>query len=233
MKKHELARLSREGPARLIGTSRRALTGKVRVEGGRAVGFESSLERDWQICLDFDPCVRQILEQPFSIFYPTDGGERRYTPDMLAEYCLGNGDSSVVVYEVKHIEELREEWQKYRRRFTEAVRHCRERGWRFKIVTERHIRTPYLQNAKFLRKYRVRQEQTLFKDQLLYSLKALGRTTPQALLAFSYLHDEKRMAALTELWRMVAKREVFVDLDELLTMNSPLWIEEQKYEQYP
>lgn len=226
MKTHELARLSREGPARVIGTSRRALTGKVRVEGGRAVGFESSLERDWQICLDFDPAVKTILEQPFSIFYPADAGELRYTPDMLAEYCLRGGDSSVVVYEVKHLEDLREEWQKYRRRFSEAVRYCRQRGWRFKIVTERHIRTPYLQNAKFLRKYRAREEQALFKDQLLYSLKALGTTTPQALLAFSYLHDEKRMAALTELWRMVAKREVNVDLDELLTMHSPIWIGE-------
>lgn len=224
MEKHELARLSRNGPARVIGTSRRALTGKVRVDGGRAVGFESSLERDWQICLDFDPSVKTILEQPFSIFYSTDTGELRYTPDMLAEYCLRGGESAVVVYEVKHLEDLREDWQQYRRRFSEAIRYCRQRGWRFKIVTERHIRTPYLQNAKFLRKYRAREEQTLFKDQLLYSLKALGTTTPQALLAFSYLHEEKRMAALTELWRMVAKREVNVDLDQLLTMHSPIWI---------
>lgn len=228
MGKHELTRLSYEGPARLIGTSRRALTGKVRVEGGRAVGFESSLERDWQICLDFDPSVKTILEQPFSIFYPAEAGELRYTPDMLAEYCLAGGESSVVVYEVKHVDDLVAEWQRYRRRFSEAVRYCRQRGWRFKIVTERHIRTPYLQNAKFLRKYRAREEQTLFRDQLLYSLKGLGTTTPQALLAFSYLHEEKRMAALTELWRMVAKREVNMDFDELLTMHSPIWLGVQK-----
>lgn len=183
--------------------------------------FESSLERDWIICLDFDTAVQLVLEQPFTIRYPSELGAKRYTPDVLAEYLIGN-EASVIVYEVKHRDELRAEWSKYRQRFAKAMSYCRERGWRFKIVTETHIRTPYLQNVKFLRRYRAMAEQGIFKEQLLYSMRSLGPTTPQALLAYSYLQEEKRMAALTELWRLVATRCIIADLQQPLTMKSPL-----------
>lgn len=194
------------------------------MSSGNAAGFESSLERDWLICLDFDPDVELILEQPFSLNYEIDGSALRYTPDVLAQYRERNGSVPVVVFEVKPYEELRAEFAKYRQRFKQMVRHCRERGWRFKIVTERDIRTPYLSNAKFLRKYRKLTSQTLYKEQLLYSMKALGPTTPQGLLAMAYLHEEKRMAALTELWRMVAHREINAELDKPLTMQSTIWL---------
>jgi hypothetical protein len=42
----------------------------------------------------------------------------------------------------------------YRPKFRAAQRYARQQGWRFRLVTERHMRTPYLENAKFLRPYR-------------------------------------------------------------------------------
>ncbi|WP_210736091.1 TnsA endonuclease N-terminal domain-containing protein [Massilia sp. Mn16-1_5] len=224
MKNSEITRLDLMLPVRSIGTNRRSLTGRVVLGSGNAAGFESSLERDWLICLDFDPDVELILEQPFSLNYEIDGSALRYTPDVLAQYRERNGTIPVVVFEVKPYEELRAEFAKYRQRFKRMVRHCRERSWRFKIVTERDIRTPYLSNAKFLRKYRKLTAQTLYKEQLLYSMKALGPTTAQGLLAMAYLHEEKRMAALTELWRMVANREIKAELDKPLTMHSTIWL---------
>lgn len=224
MKSHELARLTSSGPARTIGTSRRALTGRVNMCTGGVASFESSLERDWLIAVDFDYCSIQVKEQPFSIHYMVNNKPRRYTPDLLVEYHRQRQSSNVVVYEVKPLAVLRANWAKFRPRFKEAVRYCRERGWRFKIVTEKHIRTPFVENAKFLRRYRNLVEQKLFKDQILYTLKALGETTPQALLAAAYLHEEKRMAALPELWRLVASRQIGALLNEPLTMQSPIWL---------
>lgn len=224
MKIGEKTRLDLMSPVRSIGMNYRSLTGKVVLDPGHVAGFESSLERDWLICLDFDTDVEAILEQPFSLNYQLDGRELRYTPDVLAQYRKRDGRIPVVVFEVKPYEELRLEFAKYRQRFKQMVRYCREREWRFKIVTERDIRTPYLDNAKFLRKYRRLATQELYKEQLLYSLKALGPTTPQALLAMAYLHVEKRMAALPELWRMVARREVSVELHKPLTMHSAIWL---------
>jgi hypothetical protein len=224
MKSSEKMRLDLMLPVRTIGMNYRSVTGKVVLDAGRAASFESTLERDWLLCLDFDPDVEVILEQPFSLHYQIDGRELRYTPDVLAQYRERNGRVPVVVFEVKPYDELRLEFSKYRQRFKQMIRYCREREWRFKIVTERDIRTPYLHNAKFLRKYRKLSTQALYKDQLLYSLKALGPTTPQALLAMAYLPLEKRMAALPELWRMVALREIHAELNKPLTMHSAIWM---------
>lgn len=218
-----MTRLDLTRPVRSLKTSRRCLTGRVSLSSGGNASFESSLERDWLIALDFDPAVKLIREQPFSIHYDFAGEIRRYTPDVLAESVSSQGKVSTTVYEVKPLDELRAEWQRYKPRFRAAVHHCRTQGWRFKIVTEREIRTPYVNNAKFLRRYRTLQVQPLIEKQLLYTLKALGETTPQALLAAAYLSKEKQMAALSELWRLVAGRQVIALLDEPLTMHSPIW----------
>lgn len=213
-----------ELPVRALRTSRRCLTGRIALFAGGSATFESSLERDWLIALDFDPSVVAIRVQPFSIYYDDGERRRRYTPDILTEVVLPNGKRATTVYEIKPLEDLRNEWHLYRVRFKAAVRHCRSKGWRFKIVTEREIRTPYVDNARFLRRYRAIHEQPQVAQQLFYTLRALGETTPQALLAAAYLTDEKRMGALPELWRLIAVREVRAILNEPLTMLSPIWL---------
>lgn len=221
-----MARPDTERPVRDLRMSRRCLTGRIALSAGGNAAFESSLERDWLIALDFDPAVISIKVQPFSIQYEDDGRRRRYTPDILAEAVLPNGRRITTVYEVKPLDELRNDWHSYRARFKAAIRHCRAQGWRFKIVTEREIRTPYVVNAKFLRRYRTIPEQLHTAQQLAYTLRALGETTPQALLAAAYLTEEKRMAALSELWRLVSIRQVGAILTEPLTMRSPIWLPE-------
>ncbi|OQP76458.1 hypothetical protein IA54_009220, partial [Xanthomonas phaseoli pv. syngonii LMG 9055] len=185
--------------------------------------FESSLERDWLLALDFDPRVQAIQVQPFSLHYEHRGATRRYTPDVRADYRLESG-MATVVYEVKPSEELRLNWSAYRPRFKAAVRYCRDHGWRFKLVTERHIRTALLDNARFLRRYRALPEQDLYMQQLLYTLRALGTTTPQALLAAAYWAEESRMAALPMLWKLIATGRLGADLHVPLTMSAPIWL---------
>jgi hypothetical protein len=190
---------------------------------GGVAAFESSLERDWLLALDFDPRVQAIQVQPFSLHYEHRGTTRRYTPDVRAEYRLESG-MATVVYEVKPSEELRLNWSAYRPRFKAAVRYCRDHGWRFKPVTERHIRTALLDNARFLRRYRALPEQDLYVQQLLYTLRALGTTTPQALLAAAYWAEESRMAALPMLWKLIATGRLGADLHVPLTMSAPIWL---------
>ena len=212
-----------EKPARSIETSRQYLTGGVSLDGGTMASFESSLERDWLIVLDFDPAVRSIKEQPFTIDYAINGKKRRYTPDVMAQHAQ-EGCVHTIVYEIKPREILRSKWNFYRPRFKAAVHFCKERGWRFKIVTETEIRTAYLANAKFLRRYRNLPEQKLVCEQLLYTFKALGATTPQTLLAAAYWSKEDQMKAIPMLWKMVTDGRVYAFLHEPLTMNSEIWL---------
>nr|WP_243849084.1 TnsA endonuclease N-terminal domain-containing protein [Xanthomonas sp. CFBP 8151] len=218
-----MARLSSDTPARELRTSRRSLTGRVTLGDGGVAAFESSLERDWLLALDFDPRVLAIQVQPFSLQYEHQAATRRYTPDVRADYSLASG-MATLVYEVKPHGELQENWSVYRPRFKAAVRYCRSHGWRFKVVTERHIRTALLDNAKFLRRYRLLPEQDLYVQQLLYTLRALGMTTPQALLAAAYWTEESRMAALPMLWKLIATRRLGTDLQMPLTMSAPIWL---------
>ncbi|MBK0053056.1 TnsA endonuclease N-terminal domain-containing protein [Stenotrophomonas sp. S39] len=204
--------------------SHRALTGKVNLEAGGVAGFESSLERDLLLILDFDRTVLSVKEQPFSLTHIQDASVRRYTPDVMAEY-----DRDVlptVVFEVKPIEKLRADWASLRPAFKAAVAHCRLRDWQFKIVTERHIRTPYLANAKFLRRYRDLPPLLVRQAQLRYTATALGPTTPQGLLAAAYWPKEEQAQAIPALWQMVATGQFNIDLTKPLSMRTPMHLVE-------
>jgi hypothetical protein len=59
---------------------------------GRHVGFESWLERDHLMLLDFDPDVTAVSSQPFWLHWQgEDGRGRRHVPDFFARLADGTG----------------------------------------------------------------------------------------------------------------------------------------------
>ncbi len=59
---------------------------------GAHVGFESWLERDQLMLLDFDPGVVGICSQPFRLSWrDADGARRRHVPDYFARLADGSG----------------------------------------------------------------------------------------------------------------------------------------------
>jgi hypothetical protein len=57
---------------------------------GRHVGFESWLERDWLMLLDFDPQVVAFSSQPFWLCWNTDEQRRTHAPDFFARTAYGD-----------------------------------------------------------------------------------------------------------------------------------------------
>lgn len=218
---HRYPRLVRSAPARVIGTSRRSLTGRVAL-GGEAIPFESSLERDFLVLLDFDPLALDVREQPVRIDYvDCDGCPRHYTPDFLVEYA----NADVVLYEVKYRSNLREDWPRLKPKFRAAIRYARAHGMRFALITDQEIRgTGLLANAKFLRPYREHPRDPSIEEHLASTLAVLGETTPEGLLAASYWSQENRMMALASLWRLLATGRIHADLRMPLNMTTPIWI---------
>lgn len=217
----KIIRLDSRRPARVIGMNHRSVTGRVAI-GGTSIPFESTLERDLLIILDFDPLVVDVLEQPFRITYQgTDGRERSYTPDYLVEYDGGER----VIYEVKYRANLKEEWVRLKPKFQAAIRYAKHNGMRFSIITDVEIRrTPYLGNAKFLRTYRDRAPDLAIEEQLVRTLAVLGETTPETLLIAAYWTLENRMKAISSLWRLVAIGRVHADLQCPLSMSTSIWV---------
>lgn len=214
-----MTELASHGPQRRIGTSRRALTGRVALGGSQAVDFESSLERDWLEQLDFDPRVVELQVQPFSLEHEVEGRQWRYTPDVLAVWQHGSVRETIV-YEVKFRDDLRDNWVDYRPRFVAATRYCRERGWRFKIMTERRIRTPMLSAVKFLRPYRRIEDHVVFRERLVAGLRDMGPTTVAQLLEATFDTKQERLLALPSLWKLVANFDVEVDFGTPLSMRT-------------
>lgn len=214
-----MTRLISIDPQRRIGTSRRSLTGRVALGNSQSAAFESSLERDWLVQLDFLPEVTELQVQPFKVDYTYEGRVRRYTPDMAAVWTR-DGQAQMVVYEVKPADALRADWSLYRPRFVAATRYCRARGWRFKIVNERHIRTPKLENIQFLRHFLRLESDPEVRLNLLQTLREVGPTTVDGLLVTAYGSTENRATMLPYLWKLIAEFEVHVGLDAPLTHNT-------------
>ena len=65
---------------------------------GTHIGFESWLERDHLMLMDFDPAVRAVASQPFWLRWrDEDDRARRHAPDFFAR----RDDGSAVVVDVK------------------------------------------------------------------------------------------------------------------------------------
>lgn len=218
---HELGGLDSKRPVRVIGTSRRSITGRVAF-GDKSIPFESSLERDFLALLDFDLSVDDVLEQPVRIVYEgATGRERTYTPDFLVDY--ENGER--VIYEVKYRANLKEDWPQLKPRFRAAIRYAKNNGMHFSIMTEVEIRgTAYLSNVMFLRPYRDYDFTWAVDQQLIRTLAVLGESTPEALLVAAYWTLENRIKAVASLWRLVATRRIEADLYLPLSMSTPIWV---------
>lgn len=215
-------------PVRTIPKTSRSLTGKViDFRSHRAVSFESALERDFYVLLDFDPAVAHFEEQPVTIAYQEPIGVRRtYTPDVLVHYrpeWIHPRHPRSVLYEVKYRDDLRAHWPDYRSKFKAARRYARTQGWVFRLITEREIRTPYLKNATFLRQYQKREFDGGDRRRILDLLAKRGETSPETLLASSSADRWERARLLSVLWALIASGEVGADLTVPLTMNSGIW----------
>lgn len=216
-------------PARKIGLGRRALTGLIpsqKLSEGASARFESSLERDFFALLEFSNDVLGWDPQPVQIPIP-DG--RPYVPDVLVRWLGENpeqDDVETVLYEVKYREELRRRWRELRPRYRAAARYARDRGWRFRLVTEDRIRTPALFNAKFLLPYLNDPPNTADAMQLMHAMEVMGETTPADLLLACSADPWVRGRLVTSLWRLIASRLIATDLSMKLTMTSEIWLDD-------
>lgn len=188
---------------------------------GASQAFESSLERDFLVLLDFNRQVQSFRTQPVTIHYRYAGRERRYTPDVFVLYF---GNQPPIFYEVKYREDLRRDWHKLRPGFKAAIKFAKRERARFRVVTEKEIRTPLLSNIKFLRHCRNQPAPESIEQQVVRTLAALGESTPEMVMKAAFRDDQHRLHALSALWRMVATGRIEAELETPLSMKTPIWV---------
>jgi hypothetical protein len=215
-------------PVRNIPINNRSLTGRVSTRKAGAVGeFESSLERDFLVLLDFDPAVETFTTQPLRIpWRDSEGRSRQYTPDVLVRYRTveeAPNRRREWLFEVKYRDDLFQQWAYLKPALKAARRYCRERGWAFGIRTEVEIRGPRLENARFLRPYRRGDIDPSSRRAVAEAIAQATVPEPEAVLASITENVWERAELLHTLWQLVARGEVRADLSAPLGMRTRLW----------
>ncbi|WP_293914103.1 TnsA endonuclease N-terminal domain-containing protein [Deinococcus sp.] len=200
-------------PVRRIPPSHRAITG--RLAALKAIGpahYESALERDYLITLEADPTVLAYEIQPIRLDYRDSLGQaRRYTPDVLV---FRQGDVIELV-EVKYVADIQELRVKHRERWVMASHYAREQGWHFRLITERHARTPRARNWLFLSTFRVMTP----PPELLTRMQAvLAASGPLSISAWLSQLEEPDAEVLPFVWHLLCLGKVTVNLNQPLSL---------------
>ncbi|MDX2218182.1 MAG: TnsA endonuclease N-terminal domain-containing protein [Burkholderiales bacterium] len=223
-------------PARVIRPSRVAVQGYAasRKGGLPTKEAEASLEHDLCTQLEVDPRVYRYALQPFSLIWRDDSGrQRQYTPDAFIDFTESAKRMDPTLYpmlvEVKPFEIIRRDWTQLRPRFKMAFHWAYIRGFRFKVLTERHLRGPRLENSRFLLRFRdclspPPPEAGASQKLVWNAIEELEVTTPNQLLdAIGAIDFEKRAQMIPYIWHSLFSGLICADLDKKLTMNSKIW----------
>lgn len=168
---------------------------------------ESELEAELLEQLAFAPGTYDLLTQPI-IEYATNGRARRYTPDIIVQlHASGDDAPSRYVIEVKRQADLIANAVQYAPKFEVGRVAAENVGAAFRIVTEDRIRTPYLANARLLRRHLDADPELAAFDHIRRELGAHGVTVAEAIALLRRLGmDEPDIRAGIEqavAWRML------------------------------
>ncbi len=222
-------------PKRTIKPSHFSVTGYFpSAKNGGVHQAESSLEQDFMMLLEFDDCVARYGVQPITNHWKTDEGHlRKYTPDVVVLYHM-NLDLSPkylpTLFEVKPASDLKHEWTKMKPKYRAAMAWARANGFRFKFITDKQIRTSYLDNVRFLTRYSERampQYEAYDPTRHLLlreTLRKIGVSTPRQLIESASSDKSYQLVLIPMLWQMMHIGVIQADLHKPLNMKSPIWL---------
>jgi hypothetical protein len=218
-------------PVRKIPKNYRNVTGIVAgKKSEEPAHVESTLERDFVTLLEFRQDVERFEVQPVAITWKDKNGSiHRYTPDVLVFFNeRRRGDGRPVLYEVKYRSEIRKNFSDLYPKFEAATEYAASHGWRFKVITERSIRTARVRNARFLLPFLSRgpideNEMALIDT----AMTELDTSTPYSLLTKISEEKIRQAELLPTLWYLVGTFQIGINLDEHITMKSKIWSVEE------
>jgi len=113
---------------------------------GTHIGFESWLERDHLMLMDFDPAVAAVASQPFWLRWRDEGDRvRRHAPD----YFVRRHDGSAVVVDVRPSDRIPE---RDAATFAVTGAACESAGWEYRRSGD--LDPVLVANARWLSRYR-------------------------------------------------------------------------------
>jgi hypothetical protein len=166
---------------------------------GCHVGYESWLERDHLMLLDFDPVVTAVSSQPFWLHWHDGRRGRRHAPDFFARLA----DGTAVVVDVRADDRIE---RRDAEAFEVTARACEVAGWEFRRVGT--VDPVLAANVRWLSRYRHAR-----CAGMPGTADALRRAfaSPAALLAGAAEAGDS-LAVLPALFHLLWRRELTADL---------------------
>lgn len=212
-------------PVRGIKKNYRSVTGFfASVKNNRNVGYESLLERDFFLLLEFDPTVVTYEEQPISLSYFYANRNIRYTPDVLVNYK--NSKRHSCIFEIKYSDEIKEKKVFLKQKFEQIESYLIQNDMEFKLFTELDIRTQFLENAKMI--YRFASIDDIYYDERINKISDCLEAEETISIAecmnrlFPNRYDQA--IHLPYLWHLIFIGKVSIDMNSKITNDSLIGI---------
>ena len=218
-------------PVRKIGTVYGSISGVYSFRKEKSIRFESTLERDLLVKLEFSSTVLDVLEQPVEIPYITDTGRSStYTPDFLVEYKRSSFSDNerytppITLIEVKPRKILIKNWISLKPKFLAAINYARQEGWGFHIYDETRIRDTYLHNIQFLQRYLKMDFDAVDSAQILNSLANMGQNSFSGLIDYLYCAKQNKAVGIAHFWHLIATKKIGCDLSLPFSKQMSIWV---------
>lgn len=183
----------------------------------RQINFESKLEHDFYLLLEFDETIKSYQEQPFKVYYIYQDKKRRYTPDTLVNYI----DSTQKIFEVKPMFKIKNDVELQEKIELQKQKIKEEKNLELSIFTDENMNKIYMNNIKIIYNFafiKVNKEiQDKIRKELLKSnvpievKKLLDRLTST---------KSDRLKYIPYLWNLVFNNLGCIDFTKKITMAS-------------
>ena len=215
---------------RKIGYTYGSVSGHFAFRKQKSIAFESTLERDLLTLLEFNDSVNDVIEQPLTIEYVNHNGRNvTYTPDFLVDFKEAEASAlkrlrKPLLIEVKPREKIQKHFSELKPRFKIAMRYARENDMVFKIYDESKIRTPYLKNIIFLKRYKRLTYKEEDRSNILAYINSSGSLTIEATIEYLFISKEQKSMGLGHIWNLLANKILLCNFSKPLNKQTVVWV---------
>jgi hypothetical protein len=200
-------------PVRKVRSNGRTIVGLVSSNKNTSVQFESSLEENFLYLLSFDKEVKKCDSQPTRISYiDSNGKDRTYVPDYLVEY-LGRPS---ILFEVKTREWIKHNLSVHKMNNEAAKQFAAEKNWEFRVITDKQLRTEFVNNVRRLFRYQDYPIDREREDFIRASLRNKGMPIEELVRKAK----DKELLTLATVWAMLFDKKLSANLLKPLTMKT-------------